>query len=294
VQLPAQGAEPRAPVDPALVAELPAGEHPDVRRVEAGAAGAAATVSAPVTQLADASLCARRYQLLHELRLEERPDAEPALPDPLGEDAPATALGTLAHRLLELLPLRLEPQKRSAELSRLLALEGEDPDRHGEIVDVACAFLDSPLGRRMAQAREEHLRRELPFTLRLAAPDGLTLLLRGQIDALLLEPDAATVVDYKLSQARDPARYAAQLDAYALAARELLQGALPVRTGIVFLRSKGAPFAPRDPAAAEKTRAQLLQAARAIADGRRTGSWPKIPPDHCRSIGCGFVRRCHG
>jgi len=275
----------RAPVDPERLAELPRADHPEVRRIEAGAAGAAASLSVSVTQLADASLCSRRYQLLHELGLEEHPQ-------PFGDagSASAAALGTLAHRMLELLPLQLDPHARRAALLRLLALEGEDPAEHAEVLEAACASADSPLGQRMAKARPEHLRRELPFVLRLHGPGAPELLVRGQIDALLLEEKTATVVDYKLSTARDPARYAAQLDAYALAARELLQGALPVRAGIVFLRSKGAPFAEREPS---ESRDGFLQAGQAIAEGLQTGSWPKIAPERCRAIGCGFIRRCH-
>ena len=288
----------RAPVDPECIAELEPSQDPNLERLLSSAGRPARTVSAPVTQIADASACARRYHLLHELRLEERPEPEPALPDPLGPEpgSSATALGTLAHRLLELVPLQLEPAARREELSRLLALEGEDPAAHAEVIDAACAFLDSPLGRRMAAAPAKHLEREQPFLLRLGEP-GLELLLRGQIDALLLEPDAATVVDYKLSQARDPQRYAAQLDAYALAASELLQGTLPVRTGIVFLRSKGAPYAERPATSAPDllaVRERLLTAARAIADGQSSGNWPKVDPSRCRSLGCGFLRRCHG
>ncbi|HZR09111.1 MAG TPA: UvrD-helicase domain-containing protein [Myxococcales bacterium] len=268
----------------------------DVARIAAAAPDSQVTLSAPVTQLADASVCPRRYQLLHELRLEERPDPEHPLPDPLGEEpgSPATALGTLAHRLLELAPLQLDAGARRRELARLLRLEGEDPSAHAEVLDAACAFLDSPLARRMAAAPSKRLHRELPFMLRLSRPGAPELLLRGQIDALLIDEDV-TVVDYKLSQARDTARYAAQLDAYALAARELVgESPLPVRTGIVFLRSKGAPFVEHTPAATDEIRSGLLDAAQAIADGRRSGVWPVIEPPSCREIGCGFIRRCHG
>ena len=282
-------------VDPEGLAALGPADHPEVDRLAAAGSSAAATVSAPVTQLADAAMCARRYQLLHELRLEERPDPEHPLPDPLGNDpgGPATALGTLAHRLLERVPLEIDPARWRAELERLLVLEGEDPAAHAEVLDAGCAFLDSSLGRRMAAAKPGRLQRELPFTLRLSRPGSPELLVRGQIDALLVGEDV-TVIDYKLSQARDTARYAAQLDAYALAAHELLSEApRPVRAGVVFLRSKGAPFVERVPAAPEETRARLLDAAQAIADGRRTGAWPKIESALCREIGCGFIRRCH-
>jgi ATP-dependent exoDNAse (exonuclease V) beta subunit len=283
------------PVDPEALAELGPAEHPEVDRLAAAVSPAAATVAATVTQLADAAMCARRYQLLHELRLEERPDREHPLPDPLGDEpgSPATALGTLAHRLLELVPLELDGRQRRAELERLLALEGEDPAAHAEVLDAGCAFLDSALGRRMAAAKRGRLQREQPFTLRLSSPSVQELLVRGQIDALLVDEDV-TVVDYKLSQARDTVRYAAQLDAYALAAHELLSEApRAVRTGVVFLRSKGAPFVERVPAAPEQTRTRLLDAARSIADGRRTGIWPMIGSALCREIGCGFIRRCH-
>ncbi|HET9753571.1 MAG TPA: PD-(D/E)XK nuclease family protein, partial [Myxococcales bacterium] len=295
VQAPPSQASSTAPLDPERLEELDPAAQPDVARVEALPVAGQPGVSVPVTQLADAAACPRRYQLLHELRLEERPEPEHPLPDPLGAEpgTPASALGTLAHRLLELVALQPPPAQRRAELERLLALEGEDPARHGEVLDAACAFLDSPLARRMAKLRPDRLRRELPFALRLTRQGSPELLLRGQIDALLLE-ETATVVDYKLSHFRDTARYAAQLDAYALAARELMGAALPVRTGIVFLRSKGAPFVEREPADAETTRNRLLDAAAAIADGRRSGTWPRIEPGRCRDLGCGFLRRCHG
>jgi len=285
-----------SPVDPEALAALEPAEHPEVDRLAAAVSSAAVTVRAPVTQLADAAMCSRRYQLLHELRLEERPDREHPLPDPLGDEpgSPGTALGTLAHRLLELVPLGLDAAARRAELERLLALEGEDPAAHAEVLDAAGAFLDSPLGRRMAAAKPGRMQREQPFTLRLSRPGGPELLVRGQIDALLVDEEV-TVVDYKLSQARDTARYAAQLDAYALAAHELLaETPRAVRTGVVFLRSKGAPFVEHVPAAPEETRTRLLEAARSIAEGRRTGVWPLIESAHCREIGCGFIRRCHG
>ena len=272
----------RAPVDPAQLDEIPDAPPP------AAPPSPPALVAAPVTQLADAVACPRRYQLLHELRLEEHPDAF-AEPDPL--ETP-TALGTLAHRLLELVPLRLPREKRRAELERLLALEGEDPAQHAQVLDAACAFLDSPLGQRMAGVPADRLRRELPFTLRLGE-GGVELVVRGQVDALLLDGEGATVVDYKLSQARDPARYAPQLDAYALAAAELVDRSVPVRAGIVFLRTPGAPFVEKAPSAASEIRARLLQAASAIAEGRRTGAWPKAAQETCRSIGCGFLRRCY-
>jgi hypothetical protein len=149
----------------------------------------------------------------------------------------------------------------------------------------------------MAQAGAQRLRRELPFVLRLSRAEGPELLLRGQIDALLLDQGGATVVDYKLSRTRPVERYAAQLDAYALAARELTSGTVPVQTGIVFLRSPGAPFAGRpapDEARLAAIRDGLLDAGRDIARGRATGDWPKVPRSRCEALECGFLSRCHG
>ncbi len=274
---------------------------------DAAAAPAQGTLIAPVTQLADAVACPQRYHLLHEAGLEERPGARElpaALHDPDDEAArPATERGTLAHRLLELVPLHLgDSAARREALRALLVAEGEDPQAQAAVVDACAAFLGSPLGQRMARAAGQRLRlhREHPFALHLAPepanPPGPALVLRGQLDALLLDDGAATVVDYKHAEKRDPERYAAQLDAYALAARTLLGDAIPVRTGLVFLRSPGAPFVERPTATEEdlaRTRSELLGAAAAVAQGRRTGAWRRVAPSRCRQLGCGFLARCH-
>jgi hypothetical protein len=275
-----------APADAALAAEVErAGAA--VARAAARPAGGDATVVAPVTQLADASVCARRYQLLHEIGLEEHPRR--------GDGGPGAAeRGTLAHRLLEVAPLAAE----EAELRRLLDLEGADAEslEHAEVLAAARAFLATPLAKRMAAAGAGRLQRELPFALRIDGGSGPGLVMRGQLDALLLDDGEATVVDYKLSRGGRTERYAFQLDAYALAAQALTAGAVPIRTGLVLLRAKGAPFledAPRTPEQMERTRTRLREAARTLAHGRRTGLWPKIEPPRCRELECGFVARCH-
>ena len=338
---PAGGLEPAGSLEPqgSPVAAPPPDEGDGAARalvaqITSAGRGAQPTVSAAVTQIADACACPRRYQLLHELRLEERPDhqlerqlghepelapeeREPADPEPAdvpdAPDAPdansdpsvpppATALGTLAHKLLELAPLNADPGARREALARILEVEGHDPERpeHAEVIEAAVSFLGTPLARRMGAVPAERLQRELPFLLRLVPaqgePPGPGLLLRGQLDALLLDDGAATVIDYKLSRARDPERYAVQLDAYALAVHALTEGAVPVRTGLVFLRSAGAPFRERPAADApglSSIRARLLGAARSLAEGRRTGIWPQVEVPSCRALDCGFLWRCH-
>jgi hypothetical protein len=142
--------------------------------------------------------------------------------------------------------------------------------------------------------------RELPFTLRIEALAGdrgsPDVVIRGQLDALLLDGTEATVIDYKLSRPAGAARYDFQLDAYALAADALTDSAVPVRSGLVFLRSRSAPFVAREPPSAEelqRIRQRLLEAARVVAAGRRSGVWPKAPAARCRELECGFFRRCH-
>ncbi|MFL5292625.1 MAG: RecB family exonuclease, partial [Myxococcales bacterium] len=234
-----------------------------------------------------------RYQLLYELGLDEHP-APGATPSRAAE------LGTLAHHLLENVALDLPRQERGRHLARLLELEGGDAadPAHAEVVAAVEAFLDDPLAARMARAgTPPRLHRELPFALRV----GPGLVVRGQLDALLVDGDAATVIDYKLSRGSDAAaRYGFQLDAYALAADRLVEGAVPVQSSLVFLRSRGGAAGPRiveqprrDPEELRRVEARLVEAGKVLAEGRRTGVWPRIDEARCRETGCGFVRRCH-
>ena len=290
-----------APDLPHAVA-IPAGPEESARELVArigrrSPVNGGATVVAAVTQLGDAGACPRRYQLLHELGLAERPHGAG------GSGAGATERGTLAHRLLELASFEpMSVEARRAELRRLLELEGEDPDTHdnAEVLSAVAAFLESALARRMAQAPPGRVLRELPFTLRVDPPvaDGRApaVVVRGQLDALLLDGAEATVVDYKLSRAAGTSRYEFQLDAYALAADALTHSTVPVRSGVVFLRSPATSFVTREPPTVEALRAirqRLLAAGAAVASGRSTGVWPKADPARCRELECGFLRRCH-
>ena len=278
--------------DPALAAAVEEARMAVARVASPGASGRP-TIVAPVTQLADASICARRYQLLYELGLDEHP-APGATPSRAAE------MGTLAHKLLELAPLGLPRGERQAALLRLLDLEGGDgaDPAHADVLAAVGAYLDDPLAARMARAGgPPRLHRELPFALRVDPGTGPSLVVRGQLDALLVDGDSATVIDYKLSRGSEAACYRFQLDAYALAADRLVDGAVPVRSALVFLRAKGPRIeeqAPREAGELRRIEGRLESAGSVLAEGRRTGRWPRIDVARCREIGCGFVRRCHG
>ncbi|MBS2025260.1 MAG: PD-(D/E)XK nuclease family protein [Deltaproteobacteria bacterium] len=258
-----------------------------------------------MSQLADAQACALRYHLLHELGLDERPQPPADRPAVTTEPDDATApivsqqtrlsaseQGTLAHRLLERLPLASSADEIAGALPELLRQEGADPAQHGELLASLEDLVRSPLGERLrsAERREGDLRRELPFALKL----GPELVVHGQVDALLLEAGMATVIDYKHTEQRPVARYAAQLSAYALAAHQLLRGRA-VQSGLVFLKSRGAFVA--GPRISDANRAEaegaLRRAAHAIVTGIHSGEWPKAEPATCQSIDCGFYKRCH-
>ena len=148
-------------------------------------------------------------------------------------------------------------------------------------MDAVATFLDSALARRMTEAPPGRLMRELPFTLRIEAPAGERgapdVVIRGQLDALLLDRAEATVIDYKLSRSAAMGRYDFQLDAYALAADSLTQSAVPVRSGLVFLRSPSAPQRPHLYRPTTSPSAPFLPS-RPNAHGRLSPGTPLLSP----------------
>jgi len=156
------------------------------------------------------------------------------------------------------------------------------------------SVLLSPLGQRMLRLPPERVMREAPFVLRLGSDP--VLVATGSIDLLLVLDDRVVVLDYKRGPPRANASYLAQVRLYALAAREMTGGALPVHAGLWFLKAGSG-----DPETFEVTadelealRRELEVAAHGVAgrDARRT-SFPGREPQHCRSIDCGFAGRCH-
>ena len=154
-------------------------------------------------------------------------------------------------------------------------------------------FWSSAFARGLPRAGAVH--RELPFALRLSGGEGPSLVLRGQIDLLVVHPNELVVIDYKTAtsppEGVEPYRF--QLGCYALAAQRFVPGERKVRAGIVFLRDESpephflSDFDPRQLAA------PLAQESAGLAEAQRTGNWPGRPRGRCEALGCGYVYRCH-
>lgn len=292
--------------EPAL-ATPPAPPAPDARF--APPAHGAATLIAPVTELADLAACARRFHWKHEVGLAEHegPRAAAAAPaDPAeaetepgasGGTLGAQARGTLAHRLLERLDLAAFAAHGARALDALLAEEGF-PELDAELARVRAAvlgFLASADGQALIARPAQAVLREASLVFAPRGPAGAPrLLVKGQLDVALVDDDAVTIWDYKLARPGQSAAYAFQLAAYAAAARALW--GRPVRAGLVFLlepkpRARLRSF---DDAELDEVEARLVALASGLAEARRLGRFPGVAEPACRAIGCGYLHRCHG
>jgi ATP-dependent exoDNAse (exonuclease V) beta subunit len=242
----------------------------------------------PVTQLQDFALCPRRYRFAYLLGIPEPRSGPPrAVLETGSDDEPLIDIrerGTAAHKLLEKVVLGAPIEAQLVDIERSEGL-ADDPEVRGWVR----RFLETPFARAMTDVR-----RELPFVLRLTDAQGFTLHLRGQIDLLVINGDgSATVVDYKTSVRPEDGldAYRFQLGCYVLAAKALL-GDVPIRAGIAFLREADAspqllpPGVPID-------EGSLATQARALVSAQISGDWQGLPEARCRSLGCGYVSRCH-
>jgi ATP-dependent exoDNAse (exonuclease V) beta subunit len=288
----------------------------------------AATITAPVTELADFDACARRYRLKHELGLEEhpsapesgrlpviRPIAPPApppaalvplalddliAPDPRLDPGPldAVARGTLAHHVLERLDLPEYLARGAAAIDEALAREGHDAPLSPEATRVRAAvlaFLATPFGRALAARDPATFAREESFVFSPRGADAAAtrLLLKGQMDLVLHDADAVVVLDYKLARAASSRDYRFQLAAYAAAARALWRR--PVRVGLVYLLDARPEPVLHELADAEldAVEARLSSLAARLAAARRAGAFSGKPLPECRALACGYASRCH-
>ena len=257
-----------------------------------------------VTALGDFRNCARRFELLHLLRLPERdlppfvaaaaPDDEPALDG----DAPridARSEGSIAHRVLERVPLDAFGRSDPSSVNELLDREGLPPEHpaRATILEKTSRFLQGSYAERIRREGPT-VERELPFVLGVVDDAGRRVSLRGAIDLLVRWPDGAVdVVDYKRARGPDPDAHAFQLDVYALAAREIAPHATSLRSGILFLG--GDPSEPKwhplaDPAV---LRARIAKLGNEVVLARWSELYVRAPIATCKKIRCGYVALCH-
>lgn len=263
------------------------------------------------TSLQDFHHCPRRFQLVHLLDLPERdlpPLAASTTERPPEDEPRATAAdpraeGTLAHKVLERVPLAAfgaPATEAAAACAAVLEREGYGPDAppSPRVVRAATRFLAGAYASELA-ARGATVLREHPFSVTAADDRGRTLALRGTIDLLVRWPDGAVdVVDYKRARGPSPEPYAFQLDVYALAAADAFaEPATRVRSGILFLG--GDPSKPRwrtqehDAASAHATRDRLVALAARLVEARWAERFPRVAKTTCKTIRCGYVSLCH-
>ena len=168
-----------------------------------------------------------------------------------------------------------------------------------QVIDWAQRFLGTSFARRLATAGPARIHRELPFLLRLEDGGGGNIHVTGQIDLLFEDEDSsALVVDYKTSE-RHPdglAPYDFQLDCYAMAARQLVNSGVAVRTGIAFLQQRSPEPELRPPGSAETLsdfERQLTVAASSLLSAAHRNEWTGQPKSRCEQIHCGYQYRCH-
>ncbi|WP_210272827.1 double-strand break repair helicase AddA [Chthonobacter rhizosphaerae] len=149
-------------------------------------------------------------------------------------DAPAAQRGRLVHRLLEGLP-EVPPSERRAKAAAFLAREASafDPDERERLRRAVEALLDDPA---FGPVFAAHGRAEVGLVGVIDAPDGRRVEVSGQVDRLLIAPDAIRIVDFKTNRIvpdRVPDAYVAQLALYRRLLADLHPGR-PVEAAILW------------------------------------------------------------
>lgn len=181
---------------------------------------------------------------MEAVRLEDMVSLEAQSPEPgLTPSSPGSGAlhGTAYHRALERLSFQDIHSLQETEAALLGLYESGflDSEAYEWVqAQVIWRFLDSPLGRRMAQAQKEgRIRKEQQFIMGIPAREmgkgesEELVLIQGIIDAYLEEPDGLVLIDYKTDRvprtksgegARMLAeRYRIQLDYYERALTQL-------------------------------------------------------------------------
>lgn len=251
-----------------------------------------------VTDLATLSRCERRYYYRALIGLEEQGLAEGSFD---GAEGPASlgasARGTLAHLLLERVDLALAERSPSPAIEAAARAAGVDPaaPEVAPILADALAFLTAPLGRELTSPATPRVYRELPFVFQVEGQTGAQLVIKGQIDLLMVDREGTLkLLDYKYAHAAPRAAYDFQLATYALAARRILSNELALRSGIVWLRDRRPPqLVEQGVPAAKLHEAQLVNLADRLAEAHRTQQFAQLP-ERSQCGDCGYQFRCWG
>ncbi len=262
----------------------------------------ARTLRVAVTQLADFASCARRFHLLHELRVPAPQRVRGSRMDVQLDDLQPDALtrrerdplrrGVLAHLLLERCTFGLDDEAIDEELRRLLREEGYDENDSGpaEVASHVRAFLRGEFARSLG-ARA--VRRELPFVLPLAGAVGSVRVLSGQLDLAVLDRDGVSVIDYKHAKRSDLAPYRFQLEAYALAVAGLYPRAPRHRVGLVFLRDEIPEPVWVDHEPLPILARRLADLMEQLAQAKLRNQRSPVARDLCRAMDCAYQPMCH-
>ncbi len=255
--------------------------------------------------MADFALCPRRFQLLHVVGLNEFKGPRTREPEPDSDGAEnARALGSAAHRVLELLPLgRFGEPLDDAEVVGWLAREGlsaTDPTTLETATGIR-RFVSSQYARAI-RAENCRVHRELELTLSVdpalptggaqlalfSGSSGRQAILRATLDLVVERADGSVdVLDYKRSRGGHPGRYAVQLFAYRRAVEQRF-GARSIRTGLVPLLAESP-----EPVWVDEKPIDFGRVVEELAESRYSSNYASIARPRCIAAGCGFVSACH-
>jgi ATP-dependent helicase/nuclease subunit A len=251
------------------------------------------------TALADFDHCARRFELVHLLGLPEHARGRSAgagASSPADSPLDARAQGTLAHAILEQLPLEalFDPGLAEGRTLAALATAGvpEAHPQHGAIAARVMRFVRTGYVKELALAGAS-IEREVAFVLPITVGDR-SVTLRGSMDLVARWPDERVdVVDYKSARGGDTGSYAFQLAVYALAAHARFPGTRALRTGLSFLGGGDGEPIWRDLPPPEAFRARIMTLGEGLVDARWRDHFPRVEIARCEAIHCGFIGRCH-
>lgn len=157
-------------------------------------------------------------------------------------DLAATDLGSINHTVLERLhfPEIKDADSLNIALDRLVKQRFLAPDELPHVDKEGILWLiQSELGQRLRNAPD--VRRELPITFTRTVDADSCQLVRGRLDAVIVEPDGLTIIDYKTDNVNDSTLgpriefYREQINAYRSALADL--SGKPVKKAyLVFLK----------------------------------------------------------